>query len=323
MKNNKKRLIIVLTIATMFIAAHAVSVSAASAPGKVSEFTVHPGYKSVILAWKPVSGADGYVVYYKKPDGNYVQYRAWTNKKKTLITYTVKDLAMYKDYAFRIAAFKYKNPKKKDPYDKSNRIGGTLNATVMAHGEPIRPMTYRLRMGGKTVVSDGFTAGMYIVNNFTGKGRYNVSKTRVSRVDPIFTRSWNYGKFAAERFVNDKGVSSGTNKLVWVSTYTQHAYYFEGSKGKWKLKDHWECSSGKPTAPTPTGNNYTKKIWKKVRTRHGIGWWSPFSSMNSIHGGYDRSDIGHPKSSGCVGNLDSDAQTVYYNAGLGTTVVIF
>ena len=324
MKNIRRKLIVVLMLAAMCVTFQSMAVSAASAPGKVNEFRAHPGYKSVILSWRPVSGADGYVLYYKKPDGNYVQYRAWTNYKKTLITYTVKDLAMYKDYAFRIAAFKYKNPnKKKDPYDKSNRIGGTLNATVMAHAEPIRPMTYRLRMSGKTVVADGFTAGKYIVNNFTGQGRYNVAKTRVSRVDPIYTRSWNYGKFAAERFVNDKGVSSSTNRLVWVSTYTQHAYYFEGSKGKWKMKDHWECSSGKPTAPTPTGNNYTKKIWKKVMWRHNIQYWSPFSSMNSIHGGYDYSDIGIPKSSGCVGNLDRNAKTVYNGCGIGTTVVIF
>lgn len=321
MKTIKRQLFVILMMMTMFITFQVATVSAASAPAKVSDFKVHPGYKSVILSWRPVSGADGYVVYYKKPNGEYVQYRAWTNHRKTLITYTVKNLSMYKDYAFRIAAFKYKDRSKSDPYDKSNRIGGNLNQTVMAHGQPVRPMTYRLNGAG--VVADGFTSGRYIVNNFTGQGRYLVTKTHAGRVDGIYTRDWNYGKFAAERFVNDKGVTSETNRLVWVSTYTQHAYLFKGSKGKWKLEAHWECSSGKPSAPTPTGNKYIKRIWKKVMWRHDIPYWSPFSSMNSIHGGYDHTDIGIPKSSGCVGNLDNNAKVVYERCGIGTTVVIF
>ena len=308
MKKIKKRLLVVLMLVTMFIACQAISVSAA-AP-RTTEFKAYPGYNSVILAWRRVPEAKGYVCFYKKPNGKYVRYRVWEhNPSNSLITVSINNLALYKDYAFRITAY-VNSP------DEARAEDG-----VMAHAEPVRPMTYRLH--GRGVTADGFTAGKYIVNNYKGQGRYLVTKARAGGVSAIYTRKWNYGKFTAESFVNAKGVSSKTNRLVWVSTYTQHAYYFEGSKGHWVMKDHWECSTGKPSAPTPTGNNYQKEIWRKTMWRHNIQYWSPFSSWNSIHGGYDNSDIGHPESSGCVGNLDRNAKTVYNKCGIGTTVVIF
>ena len=333
MKVNKKRICIILMLMMLFTSLEFVGVTAAgskTAPPKVTNLKAHSGYNSITLSWNRVAKADGYIIYYKRPDKKYYYYRHVPQSSKSLITYKIKDLSQYRDYAFRVASY-VKNPtvtKRKE------------SASVMAHAEPVREMTYVLKISrggtldshygpsrsyrvnrGDTIIATKFTSGHYV---FPHKDSlFHVAKTRVRSVDPVYTRAWNYGKFSAESFVNDRGISSRTGRLVWISTYTQHAYYFKGSKGKWKLVGDWECSTGKPTAPTPTGYTNRKSIWKKVRTRHGIGWWSPFSSMNSIHGGYDRSDIGHPKSSGCVGNLDKDAKTVYYDSDIGTTVLVF
>lgn len=151
-------------------------------------------------------------------------------------------------------------------------------------------------------------------------------------------------KDSAEYFVNSRPIkSSKTNKLIWVSTYTQRLYIFDkdSSTGKWVLnnscKTGWTVSTGRASAPTirtidPKSSNLDsgrkigkiKTINKKIRNRHNIPYWNCFSSYNAIHGKKAKWTIKSiPKSGGCVRNTNDHAKWVYYNCKNGTGVILF
>lgn len=69
-----------------------------------------------------------------------------------------------------------------------------------------------------------------------------------------------------ETYINNKGITSDTNFLVWTDLYRQKTYIFNREKGKWKVfrdkitkNDKVErvailsCSTGNNTTPTPRG----------------------------------------------------------------------
>ena len=73
-----------------------------AAPDKVKIWTyVKAGKKSIIVNWKKVSGATGYVVQYRKAGAS-----KWTTKKTTKATYTIKKLKKGAQYDVRVAAVK-------------------------------------------------------------------------------------------------------------------------------------------------------------------------------------------------------------------------
>ncbi len=130
-----------------------------------------------------------------------------------------------------------------------------------------------------------------------------------------------YDRISAENFVNGSGQSSRTGYLVWVSTYTQHLYVFQGSKGKWKLLWDWECSTGAPWSPTPTG--FGKEIIGHEKADPDISYWCNFQTLNSIHGQRSSYTFGSPQSNGCVRNYDENAWNVYTYCPLHTAVIIY
>ena len=130
-----------------------------------------------------------------------------------------------------------------------------------------------------------------------------------------------YDKISAESFVNGSGQSSRTGYLIWVSTYTQHLYVFRGSRGNWKLIKDWECSTGDPSSPTPTGFGKAINGYKSHDDR--IPYWCNFQTANSIHGHRSSYTFGSPQSNGCVRNYNENAKWIYYNCDIGTAVIIY
>ena len=193
--------------------------------------------------------------------------------------------------------------------------GGTLKA----HGGSGPRSIYVSK--GQYIDCYGFGGGKYIFN-YQGSIFY-CNKSRTNKRYCLYDSSFSYSPQEAEFFVNDRGLSSGTGSLVWINTYTQTMYMFNGSAGNWRCVLASKCSTGKAASPTPTGVSGVKTIWKKIGKRHGIKYWSPFSQINSVHSKKAKWRMGYPASNGCVRNYIDAAQQVYYGAPIGTTVLVY
>lgn len=184
------------------------------------------------------------------------------------------------------------------------------------------PSTYSLR-GGVTIDTDRFQTGKYI---FEYKGSiFYISQTRVSRAYALYNErgTWNYMKKEAEYYIKDRGAGSATNKLIFVNTYCQHAYYFEKKSGKWECTDGWECGTGLASTPTPTGNYGKKYIHDKLRSKHSIPYWNLFNGNAALHGTKPNDHrVGMVISNGCIRNPDEKAKKIYNNCKLKTRVLI-
>lgn len=293
-----------------------------AAPGGL---TATSGYYSVLLEWSASPEARSYNVYMKAPDAG--SFSKVGSVNAPTVQFKKKELEKYKNYSFYVTAVKDNMES-----SASNTVQGACvremtyklkikqNRTLKSHAG--KKAKYRLKRG-QTVIATGFTAGMYVFKH--NDSTFYCSKIRTSKRTAQYVKKggWNYSRRTAELLVNDMKVSSKKNKMIWISTYTQHAYLFTGSKGNWKCVDDWECATGKASSPTPTGLNGKKAIWKKLRSHHGISWWSPFSSMNSLHGRRKGWSVGKPASGGCVRNPNENAKYIYKNCGIGTRVLIF
>lgn len=178
--------------------------------------------------------------------------------------------------------------------------------TLKAHdGSGAKVTVYK----NERIKSYGFTAGKYIFDKNGHK--FYVNRTSTKKASYDYTNAYDYSKTEAANFVNHKGISSSTNRLIWVSFYTQQIYLFSGSAGKWTCYDTWKISTGKASSPSPTG---MKSIGKKISKRHKLSYWSCFSSLNAFHGVNASSwkkGLGKPKSGGCIRNLTSQAKLIY------------
>ena len=199
------------------------------------------------------------------------------------------------------------------------RLTIKTSGTLKSHGGP--KSTIKVKKGQK-IDAYGFGGGKYIFKNEIGSIFY-CNMTRTGKKTCVYEKAWNYSREEAEFFVNSRGISSRTGSLVWINTYTQHLYRFEGSAGNWVCVNDFDCSTGKAKTPSPTGVSGKKAIWKKIKTRHGIPYWSPYSDINSIHAKRKGWKIGTPSSNGCVRNYKQNAYDVYVNAPIGTAVLLF
>lgn len=300
----------------------------------VTGLVAHSGYNSVILRWTPVPDAESYTVYRatSKNGRYYMLSNKVTNSNiendrldGNKVTYKSTGLSKNVTYYYKVYAVK-NNESSNSSQIVSNKAVRPIYMNVTfkkkvklkSHGGIKRTTTFKK---GQRVTTEGFGGGKY---KFWYNGSYYYSSfTRVKKCTADYQKSSNYSKYTAESFVNSINATSKTNKLIWVSTYTQHLYVFTGSKGHWKLisgKD-WEVSTGKAASPTPTGFN--KKIYAHKKKHSGIKWWCKFQTMNSIHGKRKSYKIGVPGSHGCVRNYDSNAKWIYDNCKNGTGVVIF
>ncbi len=189
---------------------------------------------------------------------------------------------------------------------------------LKSHGGPKRTLKVKK---GQYIYAYGFGGGKYI---FRDNGSlFYCNMTRAGKKSCIYEKKWNYSREEAQFYVNAKNLTSRTGVLIWINTYTQHLYRFEGTAGNWVCVADFDCSTGKAASPSPTGVSGKKAVWKKIRTRHGIPYWSPYSDINSIHAKRSGWKIGVPSSNGCVRNYKENAKDVYDNAPIGTRVLLY
>ena len=297
------------------------------AVSNVKDFKALSSKDSVILKWKKVKNATGYTI-------------KWKSGKKSG-TFKIKSGSTHKyvhklPEALRCKKIKYTIVANRNGY-------GSSGEKTKATGEAVRTMHLSMYLNQNRVLTShdkakvtrtfkkgtkidayGYNGGRYV---FDYKGhtffvkRYSASGQDYSQLD----LDKEYTKEEAESFVNKVGLSSSTKNLIWVNTYTQTLYIFQGSKGKWKqIKGPWEVSTGQAKTPTSTG---LTRVRSKSR-----GCYDPFPqtpywcvcAQFSIHGKAPYYPaMGAPASHGCVRNWTKNAYWMYLNIPIGTTVYIY
>ena len=296
----------------------------------------YSSYKSVRLIWAPVTkDASGVpfdssvVVKYRVTSSN-----PSTKQDLTATSFaTAKKLDPFKDYTFNVVAYIVKDGKeivsdtvtKTDAPVRSIRYrlkikGGT---TLKKHAGKGGPGKYKLK-SGQTIDTTRFQTGKFI---FEYKGSiFYISRTRVGSAKAVYEKKKNYTDAEAEYYINDRGTKSKTNVLIFVNTYSQHAYFFNKVAGKWKIDSNngsWECATGLASTPTPTGNYGEKFIQKYTRKKNGINYWSHFNGNAALHGTKpNNKKVGRVVSNGCVRNPDKNAKKIYTTAPKKSRVVI-
>lgn len=323
-------------------------------PASVTGFRAHPEYNAITLTWTKSNGAHHYEIWRSYDNKNFSWYNTtvYTSFRDAKANGTVGKFSEARTYYYRIIAVSEEGLKSAPSYSAGGtcvrpmyeRVTFKRAVKLKSHGG--RKATVNFKKG-QTVIAQGFGGGKY---RFWYNGSYfYASYTRVRNCRAYYQGNsvkngrkysgiWGrqnyaannvfsysginfYDKISAENFVNHSGQSSRTGYLVWVSTYTQHMYIFQGSRGRWKLIKDWEVSTGAAKSPTPTG--FGKKIHKKLKNHSGIKWWSPFQTMNSIHGQRSSYSFGSPQSNGCVRNFDYNAKWVYNACKKGTAVIVY
>jgi lipoprotein-anchoring transpeptidase ErfK/SrfK len=171
-----------------------------------------------------------------------------------------------------------------------------------------------------------------------GRIRLSDGRTGWVRYDALNISSENYVQYTdyttatKEKFVNDKGYSSTTAMLVWISLKTQKVNVFYGSQGNWRLYTTFSVCTGKNTTPTIAGvfsYKYKETIWD-----FGSYYVKPVLVFNGGHAFHSRTyvkstgalldpTIGTPASNGCIRMYDSDVLWLEQYMKIGTTVVVY
>ena len=303
-------------------------------------------YKSVYIEWNAIKDINGYAY----DDDVKVKVKV-EPKSKDLATKTVAATKKYhsekvldpaKTYTFKVSAVITAKDGTKAS-SKAVSIKGTpvqsivYNVSIKQSGTLQRhagngPRTYSVK-AGTTVPTIRFQTGKYI---FEYKGSiFYISQTRVGRATATYNKkgSWNYMTKEAEYYIKDRaavgnkdisgGAKSPTKNLIFVNTFCQHVYYFEGKNGAWECTDSWECGTGLPSTPTPTGNYGVKYIHDRIAKKNTIPWWNLFNGNAALHATKPSDHrVGMLISNGCVRNPDEKAKKIYQKCKLKTRVLI-
>lgn len=297
----------------------------------------------VYLSWSAASNATGYAIY--KYDTSTKKYKLIGTTKST--SYTVSGLTNGKSYKFKARTYrkvgtvtrystKYTSVVTVTPQKLSSSVSSvhtayfsaTVKSTVTATPANSSSKKQTVKKGAKvTVISYGTICKVKLTNGQQVYIRYSNLNFK-----SILYTTKSYSKTLKQDFVNQRGYTSKTKYLIWVSTYTQEYSLFTGSRGKWTLIRTAKVSTGRTSNPTAAR---VCSITKKA-----TGWYyedgtyqAPvvyFYSLNAFHSRLHNSDgsiadatIGKPASSGCVRMYDADIQYIYKYCPIGTTVVIY
>ena len=131
-------------------------------------------------------------------------------------------------------------------------------------------------------------------------------------------------------YVNQKGLSSQTEYLIWVSKSEFKVRVFRGSKGNWNLINSLTCAIGKPSTPTCEGTYkyyQAQKMWD-----YGSYYVGPIMRFNggyAIHstliyknGTPKDNRVGMKLSLGCVRLQPQDINWLFSTIPLYTTIHI-
>lgn len=293
-------------------------------PENATGLTANTDGKTVKLSWKAGSGANTYDVYVGG------KFKATTHSTSYSLT-----VSPYYNTNFKVRAYASYEDNGETKYVPSTGYSNVVYwngikvmnikfkvksaCKLKSHGG--KKQTLKLKKG-QVITASMFSGGKYI---FKMNGSvFWMNRTRAKSPAAYYTKSFNYNWEEAENFVNQYGIGSSTKQMIWVSTYTQRAYYFTGTRGNWTCRRSWDVSTGKASTPTPTGKTYgTMAIQKKLKKRHSIPYWSCFSSFNAFHGKKKSWKMGAPASGGCVRNNVSDAQWIYNNVSKKSRAFVY
>jgi lipoprotein-anchoring transpeptidase ErfK/SrfK len=313
------------------------------------------GYNRIKLTWDKVDDADTYFI--KRSDKKWTRdlhklcdtypdtYGTWAKTSKHPVWENYINVKMYKKYTYSVYAVKYvKDPvtgadktvkskvkkiKKKQCVNKL-RIKVKIKSGTTLHSYNKKGKTYRIH-SGQTIITDGYGGGKYYFKH-NGAG-FRIMNVRTYGEKGLYDKKKDYTEAEAEYFINDKDLKfarpSKTQKpyFIWASLYTQHVYIFHKDGNKWELVKDWDCSSGNPAAPSPTGNC---SIGKRIEWRHHTHYWNCFSTLNALHGikpvkyaGYNWVKyLGQMKSNGCIRNKTENAGWIWNHCSKGTKVLV-
>jgi hypothetical protein len=339
-----------------------ITVSYSPAPAQpVTNLKAHPSYKAIVLTWDGKADADRYIVQRSTDKQSYTTIKTIENNGAKEISYidtnangTTGTFDVARTYYYKVTSVSLTGIKATKATETSGsrvrpmyeKVSFKEGIKLTSHDGKNVEVPFH---SGQTITTQGFGGGKYEfwyngnfftvnyarVKNCTADYQVNkISKSKsysgvwarqnyasASGVTDNYQGLLFYDKISAESFVNRLGRASKTKYLIWVSTYTQHVYLFQGSKGNWKLINDWECATGAAQSPTPTG--FDKQLERYVRYRHGVNWWRPFQTWNSIHGKLSSWEMGGPASNGCVRNFDQNAKLVYDKCPNGTALVVY
>lgn len=135
-----------------------------------------------------------------------------------------------------------------------------------------------------------------------------------------------------ETYVNDLGIDSQTDHLMFTDIYRQLTYIFKGKCGNWKLIKTIPCGTGTNKSPTTRGifKIGDKGEWfYSERLGSGGKYWLRFNKSYLYHSvAMDKNKnvidetIGQRCSNGCIRMNIEDIKWVYDNIERGTTVYI-
>lgn len=147
---------------------------------------------------------------------------------------------------------------------------------------------------------------------------------------PELSEPDDYGQTAVD-FINNSGVGSKTDYLIWVSKSNFKVTVFLGSKGNWQYVKAFDCSIGAPSTPTITGEfEYFMYQPKWTYDTYYVGPVMRFAPKGyAIHStliryngtpadGRLRMKISH----GCVRVAPENIQWLVHYAPIGTRVYI-
>ena len=263
------------------------------------------------LKWNKAKNASGYYVYrYDETEG---KYKLLTTTKKT--SFNVTNLTEGVAAKFSVQSFR--------------KVSGQMVTGGVAEvsGTPKSLSGLAKQVHGRYFNA---TLRRNSTGTLAGSGAKKVLKdgTRVRvkgsdlRYNSINATKQEYATNVKEAFVNEKGYSSRTKYLIWVSQYTLSVNVFKGQQGSWKLVRRMPCVIGKD-GKTSTG---TFRLCRKDYAYGGVRIYFTWNEQKQWGNSFHRRVDGHTRgaySHGCVRLSDADLSYINNTCPMGTTVVSY
>lgn len=284
------------------------------------------------LKWNKAKNASGYYVFrYDEKEGKYVQL---TTTKGT--SFSAANLEEEVTVKFRVQSFRTVSgqtvtgetaevsgtPKSLSGLAKQVH-GRYFNATLRRNSVGTVAETGQkktLKKGAKvTATARSFTSSVTVIMKDGTRVKVKGSDLRYNSVNAVTKE---YPTNVKEAFVNEKGYSSKTNYLIWISQYTLSVNIFKGEQGAWKLIKRMPCIVGKDGRTTMGTFRLCRKDYAYGGVRIYFTWNNQKQWGNSFHRRVDGNTRG-AYSHGCVRLADADLNYINRTCPMGTTVVSY
>ena len=318
-------------------------------PGRVNLKMYANGSQKVVLSWAKKSKASYYEIYQKNSAGTFV--RIGTTKKTDV---TISNLTNGVEYSFKVRAVRKVSGKV--AYGGFSNVATGKPAKLKADLSQVHRIYYKskivnvgksitltstdkkkkktLKAGTSVIVSDYVRGGTSTIK--VGNYFYKISTSKLASLSGYsYNGKLQYSKATAEAYVNYKGYKSASKYFIWISTYTQRLYIFQGSKYNWKLIRTCKCSTGQWGWATPFGfSTMGGRDYKWWFGEYQFAYYASHIRGGAIHselyypGGTTKytgvGTLGNPASHGCVRVEKSNAEWIFYNcAPVHTEVLVY